>query len=185
MRRNKTVFFVFLGMMLPSVFGKLKWRRKIRDTLPQNFVDATTEAFTYLLLENSYNKWVEAVEVDTVSGRKVKARWTWEARSARKYEGWNSQGIVRFNELVAMVKRDRRENKKLEEHYCRSMKNNNKRKIRKRKLCVEEVVMAVDGFGEDNDEPDETGDEAEEESGESEEEDDEEESRLTLLVVAV
>jgi hypothetical protein len=50
----------------------------------------------------------------------VKAKWTSNAMSARKYEGWGSEGVPRFNILSDEVREDREMNKEYDQEcQCR------------------------------------------------------------------
>jgi hypothetical protein len=145
MRGNREASKIFFDKLLPAVYGRLRWKKWIVVKKPQEFCSATTEALTYLLLENSYKKWIEYVDVDRKDGRKQKTRWTDNARCARKYEGWDKEGIVRFNELVGLVKVDRKDRCNEETHYHENM-DCGPRKKRKVRNVEKDFVTAADDF---------------------------------------
>lgn len=111
---------------------------------PGKIVTVSDEAFALLVYENYVDKWIKAAakeeeEDTTEAGRdnqkKNKAaermRGMYTGATAKsgqcKFGGWNRDGMVRFNELFALVKEDRAspqatvmERKLLE--FCRSIK---------------------------------------------------------------
>jgi hypothetical protein len=70
---------------------------------------ATDEAFAILLLENGRDKWV-AMARSATGKSSVPSRYTRTKQQGgtRKYEGWNDDGLERFNELLRLVESDRK-----------------------------------------------------------------------------
>ena len=76
----------------------------------------SSEAYTLVYLENSYDTWyAEASEDETIPAR----MYTQNPQTSSKYGGWKENGIVRYNELQARVQKERKSiaSKSLEKDY--------------------------------------------------------------------
>jgi len=84
---------------------------------------ASDEAFAYLLVENYWEYWSNLdlkaykseVTYDKESNKRIKRTSTWgkytkSAYGARRYGGWMTTGLLRFNELYEQVQADRLKN---------------------------------------------------------------------------
>jgi len=84
---------------------------------------ASDEAFAYLLVENYWEYWSNLdlkaykseVTYDKESNKRIKRTFTWgkynkSAYGARRYGGWMTTGLLRFNELYEQVQADRLKN---------------------------------------------------------------------------
>ena len=70
----------------------------------------STEAPLFVMIENSYDLWMEeATNTDETETKDLtsRAKWTERKGSGRKFGGWGNEGIVRFNEMHAKIKRAR------------------------------------------------------------------------------
>lgn len=79
-------------------------KRKLREWCP-----VAAEALLFLMLENSYELWMEEAEMDenSSSSPTKMAKWTERRGSGRKFGGWGNDGIKRFNVLYQGIKRQR------------------------------------------------------------------------------
>jgi hypothetical protein len=94
------------------VIGKRDWDIKRCFHRVSDYVSISDEAYTLLLCENVYEKWLkikppQAGEVRTV----VRGKYTDQGNGAsnEKYKGWTVQGIQRYNQLYQNVKQNRTE----------------------------------------------------------------------------
>jgi hypothetical protein len=78
--------------------------------------------------------------------------YTCNGCKAKKYQGWSVGGYRRYNELLGMVKRDREENKEVEERYLEELvkseeldRGGKRRKIER--APNDDIVWAGDDFG--------------------------------------
>ncbi len=88
----------------------------------------SNEAFALLILENywDYMELIDESEFNTPtsnkrhheahaeaveqSKRKASGKWTSAWRGSRRYCGWDTEGLLQFNELVTIVDQDRKVN---------------------------------------------------------------------------
>ncbi len=131
LRSNVNCMILFCNTFLACVVGKNRWNMQIKHGAKVDAVATVSdEAFALLLLEN-YWDFMEQVdkkefyslasstrqkrdhrdnEAADQSKTKATGKWTSSWRGSRRYCGWNSEGLLRFNELVAIVKQDRTDN---------------------------------------------------------------------------
>jgi len=110
---NKRQAFTFLvEHLLGHVIGKRDWDIKKCFRRVSDYVSISDEAYTLLLCENVYEKWLkikppQAGAVRTI----VRGKYTDQANGAsnEKYKGWTAQGIQRYNQLYQNVKQNRME----------------------------------------------------------------------------
>lgn len=108
---EKTGYAFVCEHFLPVVVGVLAWRRQVTLRTVMDIANITDEALCWFLLENNFKTWtttwrkrngVPDVEVTmplyTSDG---------SGKNAKKYGGWSSEGSLRWNEIVAVVKKRR------------------------------------------------------------------------------
>lgn len=136
MRENNTnyAYTMFVTSIVPVVVGRYEWKQKAHKVHYSTFVTPSDEAFGMLLVENNYEAWVEIAQTGDKGDKKPK--YTKHAMNSGRYGGWSTQGIRRYNELIRIVKEDRRKDKqlrmndrfeehiRLEVHNARAHKNN-------------------------------------------------------------
>jgi hypothetical protein len=112
---------------------------------PSNLISTTDEAYALVNVEGNLKRWTKEVEVMAVARGRTLADYKWNSLSKLEYtngrsksEGWNEEGINRFNELVAEVKADRESEagKKFEADFqkeaaAKHLSNKQKRKVPK------------------------------------------------------
>ena len=114
----------FMECVIPSA----EWKLKARNKKMSQYVTATLEAFAVLTYCNSFPVWNQrwtVQEDDTgggadstsddsddfsaISGLTPKKgfRFTAESKGSKKYEGWNSDGMKCYNDLLGLVEKQR------------------------------------------------------------------------------
>lgn len=73
----------------------------------QEWCPISAEALLFVILENSYDLWVEeALQCDSeysVNDLESHAKWTERKGTGRKFGGWCNDGIKRFNEIFDKI----------------------------------------------------------------------------------
>jgi hypothetical protein len=134
------------------------------------FVTVSDEAFALLLVENSWDVWMQMAEkarkgevigsaksgIISDGGSGLLTKFTTNGAHVRKHGGWSKEGLKRFVELVDEVQTDRNANNtadktktSFEKEYIAEKKGAVKNKKRK---CEQENINAA---AEDNDGSDE------------------------------
>ena len=78
-----------------------------------DYISVSDEAFAILIFENNYETWCDMVKRNNTKILQVICKYTnggsssGKNGSTRRYQGWNSEGIKRFNALFDLVKADR------------------------------------------------------------------------------
>ena len=114
----------FLGMCC----GKSAMEMKCQKNLITKFTTNSDEAFALLVLENGWDEWIkiDAHEhffskrgLNEEKTRKVVGggRYTAEAKGSIRFGGWKEEGVLRFNELCKIVKKDQAENGSFDLRY--------------------------------------------------------------------
>ena len=112
LRRRPKLYGQFCGTFLRCVVGDSVWRGNHLHKPLGDFVTPSDEAFALLLIENSYERWIDMWENDNKKTSDVPAKYTNAGVSnkdgrTRKYCGWSKPGVTRFNELNLAVGRSR------------------------------------------------------------------------------
>lgn len=127
-RKKKALYRSFFTRFIPAVVGPELFRQRLQDDTKGLSADTictvSDEAFALLLIENSYDRWQD---IYTTNGGMPKQRrgdrtkqldseippkYThggikYTARETSQSKGWSDEGIKRYNELYALVSRDR------------------------------------------------------------------------------
>lgn len=103
-RKDRQMFHWFLENIAPVVVGLTKFEQIKATKQPREWMLPSLEAFCLVCVENFF----EMVQ-KRVSGEDKKAAslWTCDARGKQKNQGWDIQGIRRYNNLVQIVRMDR------------------------------------------------------------------------------
>jgi len=114
LRHNTTgVYFEFLEYFVSSVTGKNHFKYHRCDKLLSEYVTVCDEALAILIFENNIDTWKDLYLKNITKNSTVRKKYTnggsskGDTASSRKYQGWSSEGIDRFNELFDLVKADR------------------------------------------------------------------------------
>jgi hypothetical protein len=147
-RKNQEAYTAFFDHFVPCATKKTTWDRRLAKTetnlgssSPKRLCSVSDEAFALLLLENSFERWLDLFsnhKGPVMQQRGVRQREfqsdvpTMYTRGGIKYEntkqkqsekGWSADGIVRFNALFDQVKRDRAGNPNFEVNWLRMRRN--------------------------------------------------------------
>jgi hypothetical protein len=160
----------FLSVFLKNTVIAKTWNKLHLRQPISKFVTPSTEAVVLLILENSYNRWLDEAENPLKCKKELAhALYTNAGISQRdgpatskKGGGWSDEGIHRFNELVSLIKTDRKNRYNFEMLLMKKMQEENTVKAwsnekRKANVSVDVAeVVAVNDFDdseeEDNDE---------------------------------
>jgi hypothetical protein len=133
--RDHESFNTFFRYFVPAIVAKNKFKSRLFSPMSgdSHLCSISDEACTLLLLENSYDRWMDvhknkiegSTAVDrSVEGRDEKRKRKWESDVSPKYteggivysdnrlmshKGWKDAGIRRFNSLCQHVRKDRAE----------------------------------------------------------------------------
>ena len=124
-KEHERAFRYFATRILPAVnAGITKFdKRRYKETLSSCF-SYTDEAFGLLLLVNYEDRWRSQHEAEQLlpggtnkerSQRWEDARYTSTTEGARRGSSWPREGLVKFNQLSAMVKNQREKAMETEE----------------------------------------------------------------------
>jgi hypothetical protein len=126
---------------------------------PLDLISTTDEAYALVNVEGNLKRWTKEAEMmAAVRGRTLNAdEWNSLPKSEytngrSKSEGWNEQGINRFNELVAEVKADRESEagKKFEENSQKEAGAKHLNNKRKRKAPKTRTITATNDLDSDS-----------------------------------
>ena len=134
------------------------------EVKPSDLISTTDEAYALVNVEGNLKRWTKEAEVMAAArGRTLdadkrnslpKSEYT---NGGSKLEGWNEEGINRFNELVAEVKADRESEagKKFEADFqkeaaAKHLSNKRKRKVPKTRTITAANNLDSDSEGNDD-----------------------------------
>ena len=114
LRKDTTgLYFNFIEFFIAPVVGKIFYKDKRCEKLVSEFVSVSDEAFALLIFENNYETWCDMIKTKNTKKSGVFCKYTnggspsGKNASSRQYQGWNAEGIKRFNVLFDLVKGDR------------------------------------------------------------------------------
>jgi hypothetical protein len=103
----------FIQCVVPAV----EWRVVHRRKLMSEYITPALEAFAILVYKNAFERWNEeyfyqrndeASERSSLTGESVASfLYTAGSKGARKYEGWNSAGMVFYNDILYLIGQQR------------------------------------------------------------------------------
>jgi hypothetical protein len=150
-RKNQEAYTVLFEHFVPCVTKKTVWDIRLAQaeinrgsSRLKSLCSVSDGAFALLLLENSFERWLDLFSNHTgpvMQQRGVRQREfqsdvpTVYTRGGIKYDktsvtqlvkGWSAEGIVRFNTLFDVVKKDRRENPDFERHWLEARQRSQK-----------------------------------------------------------
>jgi hypothetical protein len=151
LRQDQTAFEWFLDHVCSAVLGVKEAGKKKTLDPPSVWLTPQLEAFSILCMENYVDMVRDQIENKT---NPRPPRWTADGRGKAKNQGWDKEGIVRYNELVKIVKASRESDTFAEANYLkakRSEKAAGESRRLKRKLDVlaereKGLEAADDGF---------------------------------------
>jgi hypothetical protein len=143
-RRDREAFQWFLDNIASVVVGLMKFEQ-VKSTIPPNeWMTPSLEAFCLVCTENIF----EMVQ-KRVSGEDKKATslWTCDARGKKKNQGWDIQGVRRYNNLVKIVRMDRQALQVEDEMYMNTkMEERNQRMLEKLRKKKDSLALKERGW---------------------------------------
>src|SRR6476660_3096679 len=112
-RKNREAYSKFCDCLL--VYGIGEWADHFRTVKVKekisDIASIVDEAFVLLALENGYDMWKHQVMKsrameNSENEREQSWKWTANARVCKMGEGWQREGLNRFNELCSFVQDD-------------------------------------------------------------------------------
>jgi hypothetical protein len=100
---------LFCNHFLQCVVGRRNWRAGVEAKEVRDVATMTDEALCLLLLENSWDKWVD-MAVNKTGKSDVESKFTSGGigKNSKKYMGWSRDGLKRFNTLRSQIESERR-----------------------------------------------------------------------------
>ena len=124
--------------------GKVAYKDSVKNQRISEFVTVSDEAYTLLYLENCYDSW----KAEATSAAEVKKKYTDQPQSSSRYKGWNEEGIVRYNELIAATQIARKGRTceifedELQDDWKQNSSNNPKKMARRVIIASTQAVWA-------------------------------------------
>lgn len=143
-RRDREAFHWFLDNIAAVVVGLTKFEQVKSTKPPHEWMTPSLEAFCLVCTENFF----EMVQ-KRVSGEDKKATslWTCDARGKKKNQGWDIQGARRYNNLVKLVRMDRKTFQLEDEMYLNTkMEERNQHLLEKLKKKKENLALKERGW---------------------------------------
>ena len=128
-RKKKDIYTTFFLLFVPAVVGPEIYRSRLQESEetcpPKALCTTSDEVFALLLLENSYDHWLDIYtrnggipkqrrgdrsrKIDSeIEPKYTKGGLKYSAEDKiSKTKGWTPEGIKRYNELFLLVKTDR------------------------------------------------------------------------------
>jgi hypothetical protein len=173
MHFNDAGYMWFLSVFLKHGVGAKNWNQCHLRQVVSKYCTPSTEAYVLLVLQNNYNRWMDRAENPMKPNKELAESLFTNGgisrrggnASSKRGGGWSSDGIKRFNELVLLVKNDRKtrldfelalQAKMTEENHVKSWEY---RSIENHEAEEEEEVIAVNDFDdlEENDDGKDNG----------------------------
>jgi hypothetical protein len=129
-RRNTKMYEIFFDTFLPCVIKKLVFDHQVCvATNDKTLCTVSDDAFALLLLENSFDRWIDIYRLrkGQVTPKRGQKRREFELDVPTKYpkggivynqtdknndpKGWSALGIKRYNKLFEIVRKDRKTHK--------------------------------------------------------------------------
>ena len=106
---HKEVFLTFVNICLVHFCSSMKWRYHAYNSVISDIFTESDEAFAMLLLENNAKDYKQMVVLKRKLTRKeAMPKYTKDLNMNEKFKGWSTSGIKRYNNLVKIVKRNRK-----------------------------------------------------------------------------
>ena len=159
-RRSPEEYTWFVTTVLSHLY-RTRYARVVEtgQVRPSDLISTTDEAYALVNVEGNLKRWTKEAEMMAAArGRTLdadernslpKSEYT---NGGSKSEGWNEEGINRFNELVAEVKADREseEGKKFEENFQKEAAAKHLNNKRKRKAPKTRTITATNDLDTDS-----------------------------------
>ena len=150
----------FVDVVLEKVNNSDKlWTDKIKANklLWNSDVTVVDQAFALLLLDNSWDRWLDIAakmklhpQDQSMWKSNVATKYTVHGKDAKKNQGWKNQGLEYFNQLTEEVKESRQSEDGLafQNEFRTFVKNSGRHGLRKRDRIEEEEEQIVEAVNE-------------------------------------
>ena len=175
--KDPFTYIWFLSVFVKHGVGAKNWNQQHLRVPLSKFCTPSTEALVILIVENSYDRWTDrATNIGKQRSSLAPSLYTnggisrkGGQASSKQGGGWSQEGIMRFNEIVRMVKEDRNRRARFEIDLLKKLMDDNtvkswavEKKEKKKSDDIREVVACND-FDDEEDEgagdgPDEESD---------------------------
>jgi len=171
-RENVVAYTTFFDKFLPCATKKQVWETQIGlvasnlDTSKlQSICTVSDEAFALLLLENSFDRWVDlhvrhrgaSGQRRGLQGRGLKSdvpplytrggiKFEQQAESQKMEKGWSGEGRQRFNVLWDEVQQDRADNPSFERNWLKARRQTQENTTSPKKKKRDTVVTRCELF---------------------------------------
>ena len=137
LRNNKEDYLFFGEFVASIVCSKEKFNHEKCNSYFSDIVTVSDEALALLILDNSYNYWVDKYD-NRGSGRETPKRFKYtNQQGARQHQGWNLAGIQQFGKFCEAVQADRAiRGKDFDAHFKRTMLSKYESKKRKHNQTI-------------------------------------------------
>jgi hypothetical protein len=144
-RYSEEVIYAFVTVILVKVVGSSRYRSASCMMKMNKYVDKSDEAFALVCVENSCEKWIDALNFPDMKQKDLMfSRYTQNRLNNQRK--WGSKGIRRFMAIIDALDRWKVNNKEI---YCnildmilkKERENVQKTGSRKRKRMLKELVM--------------------------------------------
>lgn len=155
-------FSLWVDTFFRGGFGTVQFRSQIATKTVSEIMTVYDEAFIVCVIHNAFDRWVRE-SVDIAKFGKVNkeiplpsTKWTDTGSAAKKYEGWDEQGISFFNKEIMELKklRDTQASKDLEIDYLDQKKLDADEKKRGGVKRITTSITAMNGLDDDSDDDD-------------------------------
>jgi hypothetical protein len=131
-RRNRDTFHWFLDHIASAVVGVRVAEDVKSIKRPSEWLSRSQEAFGLVCLENFFEMTRNQINNRDSRG-KYQALWTADGRGKLKNQGWDQEGIRRYNQLCRAVELDR-ERFKIEDDVYLNSKQDERQKLEMERL---------------------------------------------------
>ena len=150
------MYIDFVQFYVSGVIGLRYFEKHKCQKLYRNYVTVSDEAFAILTIENNWDRWIAMAGTEEWKTSPVPTKWTVTRTkadnakqkatttgsqnsepTARRFRGWSSEGIQRYNQLFDEIKAERqtgrakRFEEKLLEHFQHKKAKGNKKHKKK------------------------------------------------------
>ena len=163
-RSLTATYSIVYGKFIPCISSSKVYKQEIRERLldkndNSELFSMSDEAFTLLLLENYFDRWMDiytkegGVPRRKIGSRRkkevdsdVKPKYTsggvvYNARKEAKGKGWKNDGIQRYNDLFGIVETDRANNELFMARFLASQRQNEDQFIQRRPSKKRTIVL--------------------------------------------
>lgn len=133
-------FLTFCSFFLPCTVGKVEYNQRAPCITISEFVTISDEAYTLIVIENSYKRWKAEAEDENKENKQgwPLPLWTSDPQAATLFNGWKREGIDKYRNLMFELNTRRRtpDQEKLEVRLVKQLRRLAKGKRKKRSTGI-------------------------------------------------